>query len=92
MSKIDYRRKNFINSAFTSTQRSAIKTTSVVNNNNTAITEQAVGTTSDKVFLLSISEVCSTLNIAAGYGFAKNIIQTMKREEADAVHMLMQWG
>ena len=32
--KTDYSRKNFINSAFTSTQRSAIKTTSVVNNNN----------------------------------------------------------
>ena len=32
--KTDYSRKNFINSAFTSTQRNAIKTTNVVNNNN----------------------------------------------------------
>ena len=67
--KIDYRRKNFINSAFTSTQRSAIKTTSVVNNNNTNY-GAGCGNTSDKVFLLSISEVCNT-DIAAGYGFAK---------------------
>ena len=67
--RIDYRRKNFINSAFTSTQRSAIKTTSVVNNNNTNY-GAGCGNTSDKVFLLSISEVCNT-DIAAGYGFAK---------------------
>lgn len=32
--KTDYSRKNFIDSAFTSTQKNAIKTTNVVNNNN----------------------------------------------------------
>ena len=69
--KIDYSRKNFINSAFTSTQTSAIKTTSVVNNNN--INDGTAGgkNTSDKVFLLSESEVYNT-DTAAGYGFAKD--------------------
>ena len=69
--KTDYSRKNFINSAFTSTQRSAIKTTNVVNNNN--INDGTTGgkNTSDKVFLLSESEVYNT-DTAAGYGFGKD--------------------
>ena len=58
-SKIDYSRKNFLNSAFTSAQRSVIKTTSVVKN------------TLDKVFLLFDLEVRYT-DTAAGYGFAKD--------------------
>lgn len=59
----DYSRKNFINSAFTSMQRNAIKKTNVVNGNNIY--------TSDKVFLLSKSEVYNT-DTAASYGFAKD--------------------
>ena len=69
--KIDYSRKNFINSAFTSTQRNAIKTTNVVNNNNIDYGTAGGNNTSDKVFLLSESEVYNT-DIAAGYGFTKN--------------------
>ena len=67
----DYSRKNFINSAFTSTQRSAIKTTSVVNNNNINYGTAGGKNTSDKVFLLSESEVYNTAT-AAGYGFVKD--------------------
>ena len=69
--KTDYSRKNFINSAFTSTQRNAIKTTNVVNNNNIDYGTAGGNTTSDKVFLLSESEVYNT-DTAAGYGFAKD--------------------
>lgn len=58
-SKIDYSRKNFLNSAFTSAQRTAIKTNSVVKN------------TLDKVFLLFDLEVRYT-DTATGYGFAKD--------------------
>ena len=68
---IDYSRKNFINSAFTSTQRNAIKTTSVVNNNNIYYGTAGGKNTSDKVFLLSESEVYNT-DTAAGYGFVKD--------------------
>lgn len=69
--KTDYSRKNFINSAFTSTQRSAIKTTNVVNNNNINYGTTGGKNTSDKVFLLSESEVYNT-DTAAGYGFGKD--------------------
>lgn len=69
--KTDYSRKNFINSAFTSTQRNAIKTTNVVNNNNIDYGTAGGKNTSDKVFLLSESEVYNT-DTAAGYGFVKD--------------------
>ena len=69
--KTDYSRRNFINSAFTSTQRSAIKTTNVVNNNNIYNGTTDGKNTSDKVFLLSESEVYHT-DTAAGYGFVKD--------------------
>lgn len=69
--KTDYSRKNFINSAFTSMQRNAIKTTNVVNNNNINYGTAGGNNTSDKVFLLSESEVYNT-DTAASYGFAKN--------------------
>ena len=69
--KTDYSRKNFINSAFTSTQRNAIKTTNVVNNNNINYGTAGGNNTSDKVFLLSESEVYDT-DTAAGYGFVKD--------------------
>lgn len=67
----DYGKKNFINSAFTFTQRNAINTTIVANNNN--IDYEIVGgsNTSDKIFLLSESEVYNT-DMAAGYGFVKD--------------------
>lgn len=69
--KIDYSRKNFINSAFTSTQRNAIKTTNVVNNNNIDYGTAGGNNTSDKVFILSESEVYNTAT-AEGYGFVKD--------------------
>ena len=69
--KTDYSKKNFINSAFTSTQMNAIKTTNVVNNNNINYGTAGGNNTSDKVFLLSESEVYNT-DTAAGYGFVKD--------------------
>ena len=69
--KIDYSKKNFINFAFTSTQRNAIKTTSIVNDNNIMYGTAGGKNTSDKVFLLSESEVYNT-DTAAGYGFVKD--------------------
>lgn len=70
-SKKDYSRKNFINSAFESTQRNAIEITSVINNDNIAYGTPGGNNTSDKVFLLSESEVYDT-DTAAGYGFVKD--------------------
>ena len=69
--KTDYSRKNFINSSFTSMQRNAIKTTSVVNNNNINYGTPGGNNTSDKIFLLSESEVYHTDTVAS-YGFVKD--------------------
>lgn len=88
--KTDYSRKNFINSAFTSTQRNAIKTTNVVNNNNINYGTAGGKNTSDKVFLLSESEVYNT-DTAAGYGFIKDYSTYDEAREADAVPMHMRW-
>ena len=69
--KTDYSSKNFINTAFTSTQRNAISTTNVVNANNISYGTAGGNNTSDKVFLLSESEVYNT-DTAAKYGFVKS--------------------
>lgn len=64
----DYTRFNFINSAFTSSERSVIKTTDVVNDNNRNYGTTGGNNTSDKVFFLSEKEVCNS-DIAFSYGF-----------------------
>ena len=69
--KTDYSSKNFINTAFTSTQRNAISTTNVVNANNISYGTAGGNNTSDKIFLLSESEVYNT-DTAAKYGFVKD--------------------
>ena len=69
--KTDYSSKNFINAAFTSTQRNAINTTNVINNNNIYWGIAGGKNTSDKVFLLSESEVYNT-DMAEKYGFVKD--------------------
>lgn len=69
--RIDYSRKNFINTAFTSVQQNAIYTTKVVNNNNLNYGTAGGSDTSDKIFLLSESEIYNT-DIAVKYGFVKD--------------------
>ena len=67
----DYTKLNFINTAFTSSERSAIKTTEVVNDNNINYGTAGGNDTSDKVFLLSENEVYNS-NTAISYGFTKS--------------------
>ena len=67
----DYTKFNFINTAFTSSERSAIKTTEVVNDNNISYGTAGGNDTSDKVFLLSENEVYNS-NTAYSYGFTKS--------------------
>lgn len=71
--KTDYASKNFINSAFSQAEKNAIKTTTVINNDNIRYETSGGNTTSDKVFLLSQSEVYHT-DEATKYGFVKNNI------------------
>ena len=66
--KTDYSRKNFINSAFTSTQRNAIKTTSVVNDNSNIYGTESKNNIADKVFLLANSKSYNK-DVATSYGF-----------------------
>lgn len=91
-SKTDYSKKNFINSAFTFTQKNAIKTTSVVNNNNINYGTTGGNNTSDQVFLLSTSEVYNT-DTAAGYGFVKNNIDDEARRSrcSTYAHAMGTW-
>ena len=67
---IDYTGSNFINSAFTSSQRNAVKTTDVVNDDSINFGTEGGNDTKDKVFLLSESEVYNTTE-AESYGFVK---------------------
>ena len=69
----DYSHKNFLNAAFSSEEKNAIKTTNVINDNNISYGTAGGNTTSDKVFLLSESEVYHT-DTAAKYGFTKTDI------------------
>ena len=66
----DYSHKNFLNAAFSSEEKNAIKTTNVINDNNISYGTTGGNTTSDKVFLLSESEVYHT-DTAEKYGFTK---------------------
>lgn len=68
--RTDYSRKNFIDTAFTASQKNAIYTTNVVNNNNINYGTAGGSNTSDKIFLLSESEVYNTAT-AEKYGFVK---------------------
>ena len=66
-----YSNKNFINAAFTSSERSAINTTEVINDDNINYGTEGGNNTSDKIFLLSESEVYNS-SATLSYGFVKN--------------------
>ena len=63
----DYSNKNFINAAFSTSELSAIKTTTVINSNNLSSGTKGGNNTKDKIFLLSQSEVY--MDGASSYGF-----------------------
>ena len=88
--KRDYSQKNFINSAFSSEQISAIESTRVTNNNNINYKTNGGNDTLDKVFLLSEADVYNT-DEAQKYGFDKEV-ENAPKKEVTVVHMLMQWG
>lgn len=67
----DYSNKNFINTAFAANEKKAIEITNVVNEDNAYYDTEGGDNTSDKVFLLSLSEIYNT-NTAMDYGFVKS--------------------
>ena len=66
----DYSSKNFIGSAFSGNEKSAIVNTSVVNDNNINYGTEGGNNTTDKIFLLSESEVYG--NSAVPHGFVSS--------------------
>lgn len=60
----DYSTENFLDAAFSQTEQSAIKTTSVINDNNPLYGTEGGNDTQDKIYLLSIAEASN-----ASYGF-----------------------
>lgn len=63
----DYSNKNFIDTAFSSSERTAINSASIVNDDNLNYGIEGGNNTNDKIFLLSESEVYT--NSAVPYGF-----------------------
>ena len=70
----DYSSDNFINTAFTSTEQSAVKTTKVVNNDHPSGIEGR-NDTNDKIYLLSTEEVTTP-----AYGFTSDYNKTATRQ------------
>ncbi len=62
-----YGRNNFLHNAFSKSERSAIKTINVVNNDNPENNTEGGNSTSDKVYLLSLDEVTNS-----AYGFSSD--------------------
>ncbi|TGX98227.1 hypothetical protein E5357_09705 [Hominisplanchenecus murintestinalis] len=68
---VDYRGKNFIGSAFTASEQAAIVNSSLENADSINWGTSGGNNTTDKVFLLSESDVCNT-DTAESYGFVKD--------------------
>ena len=74
---IDYRSDNFINNAFSSAERNAIKKTTVINDDNPYYDTNGGNNTSDKIYLLSIAEASNT-----DYGFHEEYKADSKARES----------
>ncbi len=68
--KIDYSNKNFISSAFTPSEQSAIQNTSVINEDSITHKTDGGNNTVDKLFFLSESEIYG--DSAGSYGFVSD--------------------
>ncbi len=68
LDEVDYSTDNFIRTAFTATEKAAIKTTTVINNDNMKYETEGGNDTEDKIFLLSVEEVTNS-----AYGFSSDL-------------------
>ena len=88
--KRDYSQKNFINSAFSSEQISAIESTRVINNNNINYKTNGGNDTLDKVFLLQ--KQMSIIQMRHKNMDLTKKLKMLRKKEVTVVHMLMRWG
>ena len=73
----DYSDDNFLNSAFTEGEQSAIKTTNVINDDNSVCGTEGGSDTLDKVYLLSMDEVFNSAYFSPFGGLpARNAVNT----------------
>ncbi len=79
---IDYSGAGFLDNAFTATEREAVKTTNVVNQNNPYYDTVGGNDTSDKVYLLSIDEVMNP-----AYGFTSSTNSTATRRAVNTAYV-----
>ena len=77
----DYRDNNFLNNAFSEAEQSAIKMTNVVNDDNPEYSTEGGSDTSDKVYLLSITEVTNP-----EYGFTSSDGGTTTRQAVNTAY------
>ena len=75
----DYSSKNFIGSAFSGNEKSAIVNTSVVNDNNINYGTEGGNNTTDKIFLLSESEVYGDNAVTHGFVSSYNTYDEARR-------------
>ena len=68
---VDYRQKNFLGSAFTASEQAAIISTLLENTDNLSYGTEGGNNTTDKIFLLSESNVWNT-DTAKAHGFVKD--------------------
>ena len=78
----DYGDNNFLNNAFTEEEQSAIKTTKVINNDNSEYGTEGGSDTLDKVYLLSMDEVMNP-----AYGFTSDIDVTATRNAVNTAYV-----
>ena len=78
----DYSSNNFLINAFSAGERLAIRTTNVVNNDNSEYGTYGGNDTSDKVYLLSLDEVMNP-----GYGFTSNTNSTQTRKAVNTAYV-----
>lgn len=77
----DYSGEGFLNNAFTASERQAIKTTNVVNNNNSEHGTYGGRNTADQVYLLSIEELRNP-----AYGFTSSIGSVNTRKAVNTAY------
>ncbi len=78
----DYKDNNFMDNAFTSGEQAAIRTTTVVNEDNPIYGEEGGNDTQDKVYLLSLGEVMNP-----AYGFISTPDNTDTRKSLNTKYV-----
>ncbi len=78
----DFGSKNFIDNAFSTTERLAIENTNVINDNNITYESEGGNNTTDKIFLLSESETYGDSAIPYGFEISGDVYDEARRSRS----------